>query len=192
MATLFRTEAVERVLGLLYLNHQREMTLSEILTALGGTASRRTVIYTLDQLVADGYIEKRRSGKGWPAYRANRENFLFEELRSIATKTLGGFRPLIEAVRSDENIVAAAVYGSHANGTARATSDIDLLVVVREVDSPQVLQLTRALDDAGERIGRQVNLRTYGVDEFDRRRTGGFLARILSEPLVLLKGDLGA
>ena len=47
-----------------------------------GVAARRTVIYALDQLVREGYVEKRDAGSTRPTYRANQASYLYDELRS--------------------------------------------------------------------------------------------------------------
>lgn len=181
---------MQRILGLLYLSPSREMSLSEIIDALDGVASRRTVIYALNELVQEGYVEKRHAESSRPIYRADRANYLYDELHSVAVKTLGGFAPLSEALATDDNVRAAAVYGSFAKGTARAASDVDLLLVVDDPASPRMDELTRLLDDAAARLGRSVNVRSYQAGEFERKREGPFLSRVLAEPLVLLKGRL--
>lgn len=187
LAILFRTEPIQRILGLLYVSPDR-MGLSEITSAVKDVASRRTVINALDRLVAEGYLEKLDADSSRPRYQANRANFLFEELRSIALKTLGGFEPLSDAIAGDDNVVAGAIFGSFAKKTAHAGSDIDLLLVLRDPTDTSVLELTQAVDDAAEQLGRRVNLRSYGAGEFEGKRDRAFLARILAEPLVMLKG----
>lgn len=181
---------MQRIIGLLYLSPDREMGLSEIAASLEGAAARRTVIYALDQLVSEGYVEKLHANTPRPTYRADRANYLFDELRSVALKTLGGFSALSDTLASDPNVLAAAVYGSFAKGTARATSDIDLLLILHDPADPAMDDLTRAMDDAAARLGRSMNVRSYGADEFERKRDAPFLSRVLAEPTIVLKGQL--
>jgi len=69
-------------------------------------------------------------------------------------------------------------------------SDIDLLMVVDDPADPGVTELTRMLDEATERLGRSVNVRSYGSAEFERKCEGPFLSRVLAQPLIALKGEL--
>ncbi|MDQ3690230.1 MAG: nucleotidyltransferase domain-containing protein [Chloroflexota bacterium] len=190
MAVLFRTEPMQRIIGLLYLSPDREMGLSEIAASLEDVAARRTVIYALDQLVSEGYVEKLHADTPRPTYRADRANYLFDELRSVSLKTLGGFSALSDALATDPNVLAAAVYGSFAKATARATSDIDLLLVVDDPTAPAMDDLTRAMDEAAASLGRHLNVRSYGANEFRQKRSAPFLSRVLAEPIVVLKGKL--
>jgi len=91
-------------------------------------------------------------------YRANRSAPIFEELRSIVTKTVGLADPLRTALRPlAKRIDLALVYGSVASGSDRAQSDIDLLVVA----------------DGLTKLGRKIHPTLYTRGEFARRRRGG-------------------
>jgi hypothetical protein len=45
---------------------------------------------------------------------------VFDELASIAVKTLGGHEELVEEIGHEQSIVTAAIYGSFAKGAQRA------------------------------------------------------------------------
>lgn len=61
-----------------------------------------------------------------------------------------------------------ALFGSHANGTAREDSDVDLLV---ELEKPLGLGFMRLAGDLEELLGKRVDLATVGA-----------LRRSLSDP----------
>lgn len=56
-------------------------------------------------------------------------------------------------------VTRLALFGSHANGTAREDSDVDLLV---ELEKPLGLGFVRLAGDLEELLGRQVDLATFG------------------------------
>lgn len=189
MASLFRTETTERLVSLLFLTPSRVFTLGEIVSALGNGASRRTIIYTIDQLVAEGFVTKSDVERGWPTYRANERSFAFDELRSLATKMFGAGEDIPAAIRASADVIGAAIYGSTAAGAARADSDIDVLLVVRDAASISLADLTATLYEAGLKAGRAVNCTIFERSEFAAKRGSGFLARVLEGPLVILRED---
>ena len=183
---LFGTAAAMRLIGLFYINPKISFRLIEIVTALRDSVNRRAAINTLNQLVADGFVEK--VGKGESSrYRANPRCYVFDELASIAIKTLGGYEEIIEEIGQDPNIVTAAIYGSFAKGSQRADSDIDLALVARDPGALSLFDLLGRLETIAGHAGRQVNATTYTESE---AAAGGseFLNKVLKGPVIWLKG----
>jgi predicted nucleotidyltransferase len=183
---LFGTAAAMRLIGLFYINPKTSFRLIEIVTALRDSVNRRAAINTLNQLVADGFVEK--VGKGESSrYRANPRCYVFDELASIAVKTLGGYEEIIEEIGQDPNIVTAAIYGSFAKGSQRADSDIDLALVARDPGALSLFDLLGRLETIAGHAGRQVNATTYTESE---AASGGseFLSKVLNGPVIWLKG----
>jgi len=189
MSVLFRTPTTERILAALYLTPSRTFSLADLLEVVGDEASRRTVIYTIGELVREGFAVKDASGHGWPTYQANERSFAFPELCSLAAKMLGREKEIGDLVTVSADVIGAAIYGSTARGAARADSDIDLLLVVHDPASPSLLELTTALYEAGQRAGRTLNATVYARDEFQAKKTSAFLSRVLSSRLIVLRED---
>lgn len=105
-----------------------------------------------------------------------------EIVEELIRDTLGEF----------EQVKAAAIYGSWAKRELHDDSDIDLLVLAGA--SIRWQKLRDRLDDLEEIIGREIGLAGYLLDDFLGRGISpyGFLARILSGPLVPLIGDVRA
>jgi predicted nucleotidyltransferase len=182
---LFGTAAAMRLIGLFYINPESSFRLIEVVASLRDSVNRRAAINTLNQLIAGGFVEK--TGKGESSrYRANPRCFVFDELASIAVKTLGGYEDLIEEIGQDPNIVAAAIYGSFAKGSQRADSDLDLALVATDPGALSLFDLLGKIETIAGHAGRQVNATTYTEAE----AAGGneFLGKILSGPLIWLKG----
>ena len=183
---LFGTAAAMRLIGLFYINPEISFRLIEIEASLRDSVNRRAAINTLNRLIADGFVEK--IGKGETSrYRANPRCFVFDELASIAVKTLGGYEELVEEIGHDENIVTAAIYGSFAKGSQRADSDLDLALVARDPGALSLFDLLGKIETIAGHAGRQVNATTYTEAE---AAVGGseFLGKVLDGPVIWLKG----
>lgn len=121
-------------------------------------------------------------------FRANPDSPIFAELRGMLTKTSG----LAEALRQAlsplaEQVTLAFVYGSLAQGTATAASDVDVMVV-GDVSFGDVVE---ALAGVEERLGREVNPTVCTAAEARRRLAAGerFWASVWAAPRILLWGD---
>jgi len=103
--------------------------------------------------------------------------------RRLVEELLQAELEALEAVR------AAAIYGSWAKDDLHEGSDIDLLVLVAE--DIRWSALRERLDLLEPIIGRDIGLAGYSLADFLGRGISpyGFLARILSGPLVPLVGD---
>ena len=84
---------------------------------------------------------------------------------------------------------AAFIYGSVAKGTDTAKSDIDLMLVGKNLLLSKVLELLVPLE---AQLGRKVNPTLLTPAEFKRRRAerDSFVNRVLSQPTLPLIGDV--
>jgi len=150
-------------------------------------ASLGAVQRELERLSRAGIIRRFERGRQ-VYYQANRGCPLFDELRSLIVKTAG----LADVLRSALQPLAgeielAFVFGSQANGTATAASDVDLFVVA-DIDE---LELHKAVSSAEAQLGRAVNYVFMKKEEFRRRckEKRGFVNRILSHDRIILMGE---
>ena len=173
-----------RVAGILYLDPSSARSLGQLTGALPDI-NRLTVIRALKDLGEAGYILKTAGNP--PTYRANARHYLFDEMRSIAVKTLGGFETLAQRVVDTPSIKYAAIYGSFARKTAGSTSDIDLLLVVSSGSDPAVAEIVGDLAAAAHSLGREINPTIYDEQEFHAKRESGFLQDVLAGPLIVLR-----
>lgn len=109
----------------------------------------------------------------------------FPNCAGLILKTVG----LVEAIREilapmAGRIQLAFVYGSIASATEQPDSDIDLMVI----GQVQRMQLSRPLQQAGLRLGREVNLSLYSLDEFKTKRKQHFLTAVLDKPKLFVIG----
>lgn len=91
-------------------------------------------------------------------------------------------RRLREALRTERNVRAAVLFGSVATGHDEASSDVDLVVWLRDPGARAVAELADRLTD---RIGREVQL----VREQEAERSPGLMADALAHGRVLVDRD---
>lgn len=108
----------------------------------------------------------------------------------LILKTVGMIEPVRQALQPiRERIKLALVYGSVAKGTETSGSDIDLLIVAKDLALETVYSV---LMPAEESVSRTINPTLYTTEEFDRRRKAGnsFLVRVLDGEHVVLIGQI--
>lgn len=141
----------------------------------------------LSSLKQSGILQQRKDGRR-TYFKAETESPIFRELRSIFEKTLGLIPTLKTTLRPFENKIACAfVYGSIARREEHATSDVDLMII----GDVGLGDLAASLRKAERRVGREINVTNYSVDEFRKKVAGGdhFLTTVLKGSLQFVKGD---
>ena len=121
-------------------------------------------------------------------FQANPQCPIFEDMKSLITKTQGVADVLRSALESLANsIKAAAIYGSVAQGRANKESDVDLLVVGDVTFGDVVENLARAQ----EILRREVNPVVVSFEEFRSRISEGdhFLESIMRSSFIPVIGD---
>ena len=121
-------------------------------------------------------------------FQANPQCPIFEELKSLITKTAG----VVDVLRAAlgplaGRISSALLYGSLARGGAGVESDIDLLVVGEVSFEDIVGNVARAQD----LLRREINPMVMSLEEFHSRMSRGdhLLDTILKSPFVPVIGD---
>lgn len=150
-------------------------------------AAPATVQREVLSLTGAGILERRKVGRQ-VFYRANRRSPVFPELQSLMLKTVGLAELLRGALEPlGERVECALVFGSVADGTATADSDLDLLVV----GEATLTELAPHLRTARATIGRETNAVTMTRAAFAEglRQGDGFLTTVTNQPFIIVKGD---
>lgn len=184
-AALF-TRTQQRVLAVLFGNAARSHYASEIIARaqIGSGAVQRE----LAKLEASGLVISERIGNQ-KHYRADPQSPVFEPLRQLVLRTTGLADVLRAALAPlTEQLTAAFVFGSIANGKDTASSDVDLFVVS---DSLTLSELLGALDPAMRQLGREVNPTIYGQLEVAtlRRKRNAFIEQVMGQPKIWIYGN---
>ena len=183
---LFGSRLRARVIGWLFAHSDERYHVRRLAGLLGeDSANLSRELRRLEEL---GIVACQHEGRQ-KYYRANRDLSIFTELRSIAIKTVG----LVDVLRgalapySDE-IALAFVYGSIAQGTYTANSDIDLIVV----GNMDPIGLHRAIVQAEDRLKRTVNYSLFSPAEFraERSNPDSFIASVLAGPKIPVVGNI--
>jgi uncharacterized protein len=144
-----------------------------------------TVRQELKKLERLGLVQTRISGNR-TYYRANSSHPLYPEIRSLVLKTIGLADVLREAL-GNESIRLAFVFGSVADGSETAESDIDLMVI----GSISLRALAGRLSGVSQTVGRELNPSVMTESEFSKRRLAEdhFVSTVLSTPKLFVIGD---
>lgn len=180
------TPVQQRVLALLFGQPSRSFQSAELIRlADSGTGATHRF---LKRLAAAGLVLERTQGNQ-KHYQADPASPIFEDLVALVRKTVGVAGPLRDALSEvGSQIQTAFVYGSIADGTARADSDIDLMVISDEID---YAMLHTCLEDAERQLGRRVDPTLMTSDEWRRKRgkRDSFVTRIRKKPRMFVIGS---
>lgn len=186
MADALFTHSQQKVLGLLFVQADRQFYVNEMLRLTG--AGKGALQRELARLESAGLVRVTRLGNQ-KRYQANREAPIYEELRGIVLKTFGLAFVLGEALSPvADRVRAAFVFGSVAKGGDHADSDVDLLVISDVLTYADVLAV---LEPADARLGRKVNPAIYSLADWQRRRAqnNAFVSRVMEGPKIWLLGS---
>ena len=176
-----------QILGLLLLRPDETFYVREIARLTGVSAGS---LHRELKLLTDAGLLLRTTAGNQVRYQADRECPIYAELAGIFRKTAGladVLRELLVPLQS--KITLALIFGSVAQGKARATSDIDLLVV----GSAPFAAVVEACHAGTARLSRDVNpvVMTKAAFQAKNRQSDRFVSRIAKEPKIFLVGDAG-
>lgn len=185
---LLRSQVQGDLLALMYLDPEREFTVTEAAQRVG--SSLRAVHHEIGRLVQAGLLADRRHGNN-RLVRAVTDSPLSRPLTDLLAVTYGPLPVLTSALASVDGVEQAFIYGSWA---ARYTgepgpppNDVDVLVV--GVADPD--ELDDVAQGAEQRLRREVNIRRIKPETWAQPApTDAFLTSVRSRPLVEL--DLAA
>lgn len=185
LETLFGSKLRVKLLGWL-MTHPEERYFVRQLTAIIEEDSTN-VSRELARLARAGILVYKSEGRQ-KYYQVNQSCPVFEELQSLAIKTIGmgdilrqALQPLADRVR------VAYIYGSFAEGKVSADSDVDVMVI----GDATFADVSQVLRPAQERLNREINPSVYPVAEFQSKVAGGhhFLNSVLKGKKIYLIGD---
>ena len=172
----------QRLLGALFGQPSRAWYAAELAKHIG--VLRSGVQRDLKALTEAGLLKSHRKGH-MVFFQANENAPVFPELHGLVLKTVG----LVDALREMLSLMAAEiqvafVYGSIAAAREEPDSDVDLMVI----GTVERMQLSRPLQEAGLKLGREVNLSLYRPAEFKAKRKQHFLSAVLDKPKLFVIG----
>lgn len=175
-----------RVARLLVELPDKEFTGREVARLLG--MSHSTVLGALRVLTDRGLVHERALGRAH-VFRVNRGYFLYNTLASLFRSERRQAREVVDLIRSflGASSTSVILFGSRARRTARRSSDIDLLVVSKNVrDTEEALSRLRA--QARRRFGLALDAKVLTPDQLRSESGAPFVRAALAEG-YLLGGD---
>jgi len=173
------------VLGTLLLRPEASLHVRELARITG--SSPGSLHRELAALAALGLLKREEVGRQ-VHYRADRDSPVYTELAGLLRKTAGladvlraALAPLIDS------IALAFVYGSMASGSARAASDVDVMVL----GDASFTSLVAALAPTQDLLAREVNVTPMQPDDFaDKLRLrDGFAVNVMQREKIWLIGN---
>lgn len=125
LVELLSSRVKAEIFRLLFGAASRELHMRELERQSG--LADATVRQELKRLTRVGVIESRQDGNR-TYYRANTQPPVYADIRNLVLKT-NGLAGVLQQALSGGGIRLALVFGSIANATEKAHSDVDLLVV---------------------------------------------------------------
>jgi predicted nucleotidyltransferase len=186
LADALFSKVQQRVLGLLFANADRSFYTNEIVRFVDSGIG--VVQRELEKLAASGLVTTRKIGNQ-KHYQASRDSPIFEELRGILIKTVGLADVLrLALLPLTDKIQAAFIYGSVANKSDTAKSDIDVLILGKDLAYADVYEVLSASEP---QLKRPVNPSIYSMSELKRKLKddNAFVARVLKQPKIFLIGS---
>lgn len=141
----------------------------------------------LNNLVDLGILQDQRKGN-MRFFKLNKEYYLFSELKSIISKTIGLEFQINLLVDKLSGIEAAFIFGSMASHQENTNSDIDLLLIGQ---TNQCL-LVKELSKLENKLSREINYHLISRLEIIKKikNRDSFFINIFASPLINLKGEL--
>lgn len=181
---LLRSRAQGDVIAWIMLHPDQAFSVKEVADKTG--VSHPTASREIDRLAEAGLITEQRVGN-LRLVQAATDNPVFAPLAALMTATFGPLPVLSDLLRGAQGIREAHIYGSwaarYAGRPGAVPDDIDVLVIgTMDLD---------LLDDiasrAGERLGREVNIRRVRPQAWDEGNDP-FKQTVLGRPMVELVG----
>ncbi len=145
----------------------------------------RGVQREVENLFKIGFLEKSVQGNR-VYYRVNRNNPIFEDLKSLFFRSVGIAEALKENLQ-DKKIEIAFIYGSYARGQESILSDIDLMVI-GDISSKQ---LSGLLSKPKTELMREINYTVFSLNEFISKvlQKDHFINSVLKDKKIFIIGS---
>ena len=184
ISNIFKSKVRKALFRLYFTNPESEYYLRELERILGMPVA--VIRKELTRLEKDGIFVSRKKAN-LVFYSVNKAYPLFEELKSIISKTIGVTALLHDVLKNIKGIKTVFIYGSFAKNSENSTSDIDLFVMGK-VNENMLIREIRKIEGM---LKREINYTLYTGDEFlsKKRKKDTFIVDLLENPKIMLIGE---
>ncbi len=169
-----RSKITKELLSYYFLHEDSKLYLNELAEKFN--LDKRNLLKKLKELQQEGLFIKSEAGN-LTYYKLNKDYPLYNEYKKIILKTAGIEIELRKQLKKLPGIEKAYIFGSYAENSMDASSDIDLLVV----GSENIKSVNSVIIEFQKRIDREINLVAMTNDEYESRKAGSdrFLAGVI-------------
>ena len=174
----------ESLLILFFTNPQKKYYLRELERILGFSAG--SIRRELLKFANDNLFKTEKAGN-LLYYSINNNHPLFDELKSIVSKTAGVEYSLRSALAKINKIKTALIFVSFASKKESEKSDIDLMII----GNPDITKLNNRISFLENKLKREINQVVYSPEEYQlkKRENSQFVLDILKKPKIILIGE---
>jgi predicted nucleotidyltransferase len=174
----------ESLLILFFTNPQKKYYLRELERILGFSAG--SIRRELLKFANDNLFKTEKAGN-LLYYSLNNNHPLFDELKSIVSKTAGIEYSLRNELAKISKIKTALIFGSFASKKEGEKSDIDLMII----GNPDITKLNNKISLLENKLKREINQVVYSPEEYQlkKRENSQFVLDILKKPKIILIGE---
>lgn len=159
-----RSQTQGELLARLFLNPEREFTLSALARAIG--SSIPGVHHEVERLYNAGFINERREGRN-RLVRARIDSVITEPLTTLLALTYGPIPVIEDALRGAKGVSQALIFGSwakrYSGETGGVPNDIDLGVI----GSASTDEIEDLLEDARKILGRDIDIKKFTMSNWN-------------------------
>jgi predicted nucleotidyltransferase len=180
------TATQQKVLGLLYGKPDRSFYTNEI--ARSAQVGKGSVTRELDRLTRAGVLKVSSQGNQ-THYQANPDCVIYPELIALVRKTFGLAEELRAALSPlADDIAWGFIYGSLAKNEARAGSDVDVMLIGKDLHYSDIMQLLLPVE---AKLGRTINPTLYTTADWQTKHADGnsFVQRVAEQEKINLVGS---
>ncbi|MFA5369147.1 MAG: nucleotidyltransferase domain-containing protein [Candidatus Omnitrophota bacterium] len=181
---IFNSKARQAIFRLYFTNPEKAFYLRELERELGIPVSMlRKELVNLEK---EGIFKSDKKGN-LLYYSLNRQYSLFDELKSIVSKTVGIRASLLKILTQIKCIDIAFIYGSYAKNSENAKSDIDLFLI----GNPDEDILIEKINKLEKQLKREVNYSIYSKSDFIKKKKekDPFVSDLIKNKKLFLIGD---
>ena len=157
-----RSQITKKVLSYFFLNPHKKVYVNALQRQLN--VDKRNLVKKLKELTAEGILQDEKEAN-LRYYSVNESYPLYKEYKRIILKTAGLEKKLKDILKKEKKVEEAYIYGSYAEDSMDAKSDIDLLVI----GNHSILSLQRKINKLEEEIDRQINIINMHRQEYEKR-----------------------
>ena len=178
MLNLNKSKIRRDILFLFFLEKENSYYIRELERILGFSAGniRRELIALKEEGIID-FVKKGNQSH----YYLNKKSPIFNEVKSIISKTIGLEFKIKKCLEPITGIKEAFIFGSFAKEKEHSLSDIDLMII-GSIDEDILIP---RISKTEELLGREINYHLISENEWKKRKDkDSFIKSITSSPVI--------